>query len=89
MHRDDTRRPRDLPRWEYAVRLVLRVRRFRGLNATCTVQTCAARLPQVVRPAAPRTVRLTPALPHLGLALGGEAGARLGVKPHVPASPDT
>jgi transposase len=89
IHSYYTRRPRDLPLWEYAVRLVLRVRRFRCLNATCTVQTFVERLPQVVRPAAQRTVRLTTALQHLGLALGGEAGARLGVKLHVPTSPDT
>jgi transposase len=89
IHSYYTRRPRDLPLWDFAVRLVLRVRRFRCLNATCTVQTFAERLAQVVRPAAQRTVRLTTALQHLGLALGGEAGARLGAKLHVPASPDT
>jgi hypothetical protein len=89
IHSYSTRRPRDLPLWESAVRLVLRVRRFRGLNATCTVQTFAERLAPVVRPAAQRTVRLTTALQHLVLALGGEAGARLGAKLHVPASPDT
>jgi hypothetical protein len=32
---------------------------------------------------------LTTALPQLGLALGGEAGARLGATRHVPTSPDT
>jgi hypothetical protein len=75
IHSYDTRRPRDLPLWAYAVRLVLCLRRFRCLHASCTTQTFAARLPQVVRPSAPRTVRLTAALQHLGLALGGEAGA--------------
>ncbi len=50
IHRDDTRRPRDLPLWEDAVRLVLHVRRFRGVNATCTTQPCTERLPQIVRP---------------------------------------
>jgi transposase len=89
IHRDDTRRPRDLPLGESSVRLVLRVRRFRCLNATCTVQTFAERLLEWLRPAAQRTVRLTRALQPLGLALGGEAGARLGAKLHVPASPDT
>jgi transposase len=69
--------------------LVLRLRRFRCLNASCTTQTFAERLPQVVRPSAQRTVRLTAALQHLGLALGGEAGARLGATLHVPTSPDT
>jgi transposase len=46
-------------------------------------------LAQIVRPAAQRTVRLTTALQHLGLARGGEAGARLGAKLQVPTSPDT
>jgi transposase len=89
IHSYYTRRPRDLPLWEYAVRLVLHVRRFRCLNASCTTQTFAERLPQLVRPGVQRTVRLTTALQQLGLALGGEAGARLGAKLHVPTSPDT
>jgi transposase len=71
------------------VRLVLRVRRFRCLNARCMTQTFAERLPQVVRPAAQRTVRLTMALQQLGLTLGGEAGARLGATLYMPTSPDT
>jgi transposase len=89
IHSYYTRRPRDLPLWDYVVRVVLRVRRFRCLHATCTTQTFAERLPELVRPAAQRTVRLTVALQQLGLALGGEAGARLGTKLHMPASPDT
>jgi transposase len=89
IHSDYTRRPRDLPVWDYPVRLVLHVRRFRCLNASGMAQTFAERLPQVVLPAAQRTVRLTSALQHLGLALGGEAGARLSATLHVPTSPDT
>jgi transposase len=89
IHSYYTRRPRDLPLWDKIVRWVLRVRRFRCLNATCTTRTFAERLPELVRPAAQRTVRLTRALQQLGLALGGEAGARLGSKLHLPTSPDT
>ena len=89
IHSYYTRRPRDLPLWDDAVCLVLRVRRFRCLNATCLAQTFAERLPQIVRPAAPRTVRLTMALQQLGLAFGGEAGARLSATLHAPTSPDT
>ena len=40
----------------------------------------------MVRPAAQRTVRLTTGLQQLGLALGGDAGARLGAVRHVPTS---
>jgi transposase len=43
----------------------------------------------LVRPAAQRSVRLTIILQPLGLALGGETGARLGATRHVPTSPDT
>jgi transposase len=89
VHRYYTRRPRDLPLGVYAVRLVLHVRRVRCLNAAYTAQTFAERLPQVVLPAAQRPVRLTIALQHLGLALGGEAGARLAAKLHLSTSPDT
>src|SRR6266545_4914564 len=84
-----TRNPRDLPIWDHPVCLVLRVRRVRCLNAACPMQTFAERLPHVVRPAAQRTVRLTTSLQSLGLALGGEAGARLGSKLRIPTSPDT
>jgi hypothetical protein len=49
IHRDYTRHLRDRPPWDYAVRLVLHVRRFRCLKATCTTQTFAERLPQVMR----------------------------------------
>jgi transposase len=89
IHSYYTRRPRDLPQGDYAVRLILHVRRFRCLNPTCTAQTCAERVPQAVQPAVQRTMRLTIALQQLGLALGGEAGARLGAKLYVPTSPDT
>jgi transposase len=89
IHSYYTRHPRDLPMGEYAVRLVLHVRRFRCLNAACPAQTFAECLPQGVLPAAQRTVRLPMVLQHLGLALGGEAGARLGAKLHLSTSPDT
>jgi transposase len=89
IHSSYTRHPHDLPLWDDTVCLVLHVRRFRCLNAACPAQTFAERLPQVVRPAAQRTVRLTTVLQQLGLALGGEAGARLGAVLHVPTSPDT
>jgi hypothetical protein len=88
-HSSDTRRPRDLPLWEDAGRVVVHIRRFRCLNASCTAHTFAERLPQVVRPAASRPVRLTTALPHLGRALGGEAGARRGATRPLPTSPAT
>jgi hypothetical protein len=89
IHSYDTRRPYDLPMGEDAVRLFLRARGCRCLNAACPTQTFAQRLPQVVPPAAQRTVRWTMVLRRLGPALGGEAGARLSAKLHVPTSLDT
>jgi transposase len=74
IYRDYTRRPRHLPLWAYAVRLVLHVRRLRYLHTNCTAHTFAERLLSVGRPAAQRTVRLTIALPPLGLARGAVGG---------------
>jgi hypothetical protein len=89
IHRDDPRRPRDLPQGDATGRLRLPVRRLRGVHAPCPAHTCAARWPQVVQPAVPRPLRVTIAWPPLGLALGGEAGARLGAKRSVPPRPET
>ena len=50
---DDTRRLRGLPLGEYAVRLVLHVRRFRCLDTTCTAPALAERLWPLGAPAAP------------------------------------
>ena len=83
------RQPLDLPINERAVRLQLHVRRFRCLNPACSAKTFAERLPSLVRPAAHHTVRATRLLQLLGLALGGEAGARFGQLLHLPTSPDT
>ncbi len=72
IYRYDMRRPRDLPRWEYAVCLVLHVYCFRCVNAACMTQTFTEWLPQIVRPVAQHTMRLTTVVQQLGVALGGE-----------------
>jgi hypothetical protein len=89
IHGHDIRCPRDLLLWENAVRLVLHIHRFGSMNAACTVQTFADRLPQVVRPAVQHTVRLTTGLQHPRLAPDGEAGIRRGTTLSMAASPDT
>ncbi|GAC1350764.1 MAG: hypothetical protein NVSMB27_36410 [Ktedonobacteraceae bacterium] len=64
------RSPRDLPVSGKTVRLVLRVRRFRCQNPTCSQQTFAERRPEVLASHAQRTERLTNTLVHLA---GGES----------------
>ena len=83
------RRPRDLPCIGRALRLQLTVRRFFCDNAACPRQTFAERLPGVVRVSARRTERLAELQRQIGLALGGEAGARHAAQLDVPVSPDT
>lgn len=70
------------------MRLELAVRRF-----FCPVATCSQRIfcerSALVAPHAHRTVRLNQALQRLGLAVGGEGGARLAKALALPTSPDT
>lgn len=89
VHSYYTRRPRDLPLIGSTVRLVLHVRRWRCLNPDCSTKTFSDPLPDLIAPAAQRTLRLTTALQELGLALGGEAGARQSQHQAMPTSPDT
>ena len=83
------RRPVDLPASGREVHLVLHVRRLYCRNTACPRRTFAERLPDLLAPRARRTRRLGEAQGRIGVALGGEAGARL--LPHLgmPASPDT
>lgn len=61
----------------FPVRLAVRVRRFRCATATCPRALFAERLGDLAAPYARRTTRLARTLTRVGLALGGEAGARL------------
>jgi transposase len=81
------RRLADLPVSGSPVSLVLVVRRFLCLNLSCTRQTFAERFPTLTLPHAQRTTRLRTALQQLGMALGGEAGARLGTHVGLQTSP--
>ena len=89
VHSRYQRRPADLPSLGRAVRIRLRVRRFYCRNAACVRHTFAERLPELVKPHARRTGRLAEAQSQVGLALGGEAGARLLSQLAMPASADT
>ena len=79
----------DLPWQGRSVTLRVRVRRFRCLNSSCLRRTLAECLGETARPAARRTSRLGDLQRHLGLVVGGEAGARLAARLAIPISPDT
>lgn len=79
----------DLPWAGRAVRISLRVRKFRCANQGCPRRIFAERLPSIVEPYARKTTRLREVLLLVGFALGGEAGARLAVRLGMKASPST
>jgi transposase len=89
VHSYYTRSPRDLPCGSQAVSLMLRVRRFRCVNATCPRATFVERLPHLVPVHGQRTTRLTRALRAVAFALGGEAGTRLLSHLYLSYSADT
>jgi transposase len=79
----------DLPSQGRPVTIQIAARRFHCLSSRCTRRTFAERLTDVACPFGRRTGRLRDLQQHLGLALGGEAGARLAARISVPTSPDT
>jgi len=72
-----------------AVRLALHARRFRRDEPTCARCIFAARFPGLVAAGARRSTRLRTLYLALGLALGGEAGARLATDLGRAVSSDT
>jgi transposase len=89
VHSRYTRSCADLPWAGQAVRLRLLVRRFFCDNLCCERTTFVEQVPEFLASSARRTQRLTLAQRAIGLALGGEAGARLARQISMPTSPDT
>jgi transposase len=89
VHSRYTRTLADLPWGAYGVRVQLRVRKFFCDHPACPRQIFTERLPPVAAPWARRTLRLAQLLLAYGLALGGEAGARLMARLGRRPSPDT
>jgi transposase len=89
VHSRYARHVADAPYAGIPVRWILRVRRFFCDYSACERTTFAERLPAVVAPRARRTQRLAAAQSQVGLALGGEAGARLAQRLGMGLSPDT
>src|SRR5262245_952508 len=89
VHSHYVRTVADLPWLGVAVRLELHTRCFFCRQPRCQQQLFCERLPAMVAPYARRTQRLALALPVLGFALGGEAGARLALVCSMSTSADT
>ncbi len=79
----------DLPWQGRPVALHVQARRFRCPIPACSRQTFAERLPGTAASTARRTERLGNLHGCLGMALGGEAGARLASRLAISTSPDT
>jgi transposase len=81
--------PTDLPWGTHTVCIQLTVRKFGRRNAACTRRIFTERLPDLLATYARKTRRLITALRAIGIALGGNAGARLAARLRVPASAAT
>ncbi len=85
-HSSYSRRLADLPWQGRRVRINVQVRRLRCGRPGCAHCIFAERLPAVAGPYAQRTARLGSLQHYIGLALGGEAGARLAERVGAPVS---
>lgn len=83
------RRAGDLPVNGERVELLIQARRFRCLNPRCSRRTFVEDLPNLLPRHARRTIRLQGAQAAVGVALGGEASARLLPELGMPVSADT
>ena len=88
-HSRDQRRLTDLPWGTRAVRLQLTVRKFRCRHQACRRRIFTERVPDLVAAYGRHTQRLATALRAIGLALGGNMGARLATRLQLPPSPST
>ncbi|WP_083861274.1 transposase family protein [Microvirga lotononidis] len=86
VHSSSVRHPADLPSFGREVRLQVHVRRVYCHNQACSKQTFTEPLSRLLKPYARRTLRLDKAQGRIGIALGGEPGARLLAHGAIPAS---
>ena len=85
-HSSYPRRLADLPWQGRHVQVEVQVRRLRCGRHGCAHRISAERLPAVAGPYAQRTARLGSLQHHIGLVLGGKAGARLAERIGTPVS---
>ncbi len=86
LHSSYPRRLADLPWQGRYVQIEVQVRRLRCGRPGCAQRIFAERLPVAAGPYAQRTARLGNLQHHIGLALGGKAGARLAERIGTPVS---
>ena len=89
VHSTYQRQLQDLPWQGRAVVIQVRARRFRCPDLACSRRTFVEPLSGTAVRRAWRTCRLGDLQRHIGLAAGGEAGARLAQRLAMPVSPDT
>jgi transposase len=89
IHSRYQRRLADLPWGSLAIRIQLIVRKFVCRHSTCARRIFTERLPDFAATYARKTMRLVKALQAIGIALGGQAGARLAARLRLPTSPST
>jgi transposase len=89
IHSRYQRRLTDVPWGTRAVQLQLTVRKFRCRNPSGARRIFTERLPDLVAAYGRHTPRLATALRAVGLARGGNAGARLAARLRLPTSPST
>jgi transposase len=89
VHSRYQRRLTDLPWGTRPVRIQLTVRKLLCRDVTCTRRLFTERVPELVAAYARKTNRLITLLQAIGVALGGQAGARLIQLLGLPASRDT
>jgi transposase len=89
VHSRFRRRITDLPCGGRAVIVMLQARRFFCRTATCPKRTFRERFPALVAPRVRRSHGLRSALTRIGMALGGDPGARLARHLSMPTSGDT
>jgi transposase len=89
VHSHYTRQLAEEPAFGHQVRLQMNVRRFLCPDSECPRQIFVEPLGGLAARHARTTTRLAQAHLAIGLALGGEAGARLAEKTAMPTSPDT
>ena len=89
VHSRYQRRLTDLPWGTRAVCIQLTVRKFLCRNRACGRRIFTERLPELVAAYGRKTHRLVTILRAIGMALGGQAGARLAARLQLPTSPAT
>jgi transposase len=89
VHSRYQRHPADLPWGACAVHIQLMVRTFVCRNRACARRIFTERVPDLIATYARKTHRLITVLRAIGVALGGNAGARLAARLRLPTSPAT